>query len=974
MHTTMPRPPLHARLSPLFLAIGLAFAMPASHAATAAPAAAVEWQIPAQPLNRALNELARQAGMVLLADARLTQGRQSAPLQGRHSLPDALRQLLAGSGLQAQLQGGTTIIISAPAPIAAGAVQIGTLRVNGQGGSSMFEADDTDPADLPYTTPAASVYIGREQIERFRGTSPADIFKGVAGVQVGDSRNSGAVDVNVRGMQGQGRVPVLIDGSLQSSTVYRGYAGIADRSYIDPDLISAIRIDKGPNLSAQGAGAIGGMVSMQTLRPEDILLAGQRTGVRLRGGIQDNSVTAPTDFGSAPRTHRNKLGDPRSGFGSIAVATRQDDYDLVAAISHRSIGNYFSGTRGFKRYQLPNAWGGDDGVTQFFKKGDEVLNTANRTTSALLKANLRLPHEQKLELGYRYFDSSYGEIMPSQIYRNSTGSIPQWDPSQVRTNALTARYEWKPEGQQWLDLKANLWLTDMQSKSRNGDIFSNPLEGKPNPGDHECKECVEVLYLAKNQARRVGADLTNTSRFATAMGALKLDYGLSLQNEDIGPADSVRILDDDLNANHTLRNGKRHEQSAFASLQWQARDWLTIDAGGRFQRFDTRDRNRRAEQQYQPQGWQWVTMWDKQGDQIGAAKWYQDAQGQFTPATNPALVGGMVENYGVEPAPLDISQVDQWSGNGYVYRDAIPGLFKYSKPIRRQDHGFSPTVALTARLSDSVSLFLRDARGLRMPSLYESTMGFSATYSSPLRAERSHNREIGVSLVKDGVWSAADKLRLRLSYFDNVTHGYITRRPIPDLPAYAQNFSMANTDKYSVSGVELQSSYDRGAVFADFSGTWNRKTLICDAATAAYLRKASSWKSDIWNTPDCSPIGFSSSYVSNHIQPKLSANLTLGTRWLQEKLTLGTRLTHVGHPLARQDDKAVWQSWTGTSPQVLTQAYTLADLFASYKITPNATVDVAVDNLTDRYYLDPLTLSLMPGPGRTARVTLGVRF
>lgn len=455
-------------------------------------------------------------------------------------------------------------------------------------------------------------------------------------------------------------------------------------------------------------------------------------------------------------------------------------------------------------------------MTQFFKRGDEVLNTANRTTSALLKANLRLPHEQKLELGYRYFDSSYGEIMPSQIYRNSTGSIPQWDPSQVRTNALTARYEWKPEGQNLIDLKANLWLTDMQSKSRNGDIFSNPLEGKANPGDHECKECVEVLYLAKNQARRVGADLTNTSRFATGMGALKLDYGLSLQNEDIGPADSVRILDEDLNANHTLRNGKRHEQSVFASLQWQARDWLTVDAGGRFQRFDSRDRNRRAEQQYQPQGWQWVTMWDKDGDQLGAAKWYQDAQGQFTAATNPALVGGMVERYGEEPAPLDLSQVDQWSGNDYVFRDAIPGLFKYSTPIRRKDHGFSPTFALTARLSDSVSLFLRDARGLRMPSLYESTMGFSATYSSPLKPERSHNREVGVSLVKDGVWSASDKLRLRVSYFDNVTHGYITRRPIPDLPAYAQNFSMANTDKYSVSGVELQSAYDRGTVFADF--------------------------------------------------------------------------------------------------------------------------------------------------------------
>ncbi|MBJ7311893.1 TonB-dependent receptor [Rugamonas sp. CCM 8940] len=961
------------RRSPLPLLLALALSAPAP---TYAAPASIEFSIAAQPLGRALNELARQAGMVLLADARLTQGRVSPPLKGAFSVAEALRQLLAGSGLRAEVRADGSIILTAAPQAAAGAVQIGTLNVQGQSAAGAWSSDDdTDPADLPYTQSSSAAHIGREQIERFRGTSPADMFKAVAGVQVGDSRNSGAVDINVRGLQGQGRVPVLIDGSLQSSTVYRGYAGIADRSYIDPDLISSVRIDKGPNLSAQGAGAIGGMVSMQTLRPEDVLLPGARTGVRLRGGLQSNSVSAPDDFSATPRRERNGLLNAHSGYASVAVATTQDDYDLVAAYSRRRIGNYFAGTKGYGRYQQLDEWGDDNGVTQFFKAGDEVLNTSNTTTSVLLKGVLRLPRAHTLELGYRYFDSAFGEVMPSQIYRNSTGFIPQWNTSQVRTDAWTARYGWKPAGQSLLDFKANLWLTDMQSAARNGDIFHNPLEGKPNPGDHECKACVESLYLAKTAARRLGADISNTSLLDTRFGPLRLNYGLSLQNENIGPGKDVQIVADDINHNRTQRDGKRHEESAFIALQWKPRDWLSVDVGGRYQRYNTRDRNRMAEQLHDPRGWQWVTLYDKAGDNIGSVKWRQDDAGQFTPATNPLLTGvGMVENYGQEPVPIDPSKVDYAQPNDYVFHDDIPGAFKYSMPLERRDHGFAPSFGLTAKLSDSVSVYLRGARGLRMPSLYESTLGFSATYFSPLKAERSDNREIGLNLVKDGVWSASDKLRLKLAYFDNVTRDYITRRQIAGLPAWAQNFSMANADSYQVAGFELQSSYDRGALFGELSATYNRKTLICDAATAAYLRTKGSFLPRMKDTPDCSPIGFTTSYVSNHIQPKLSMNLTLGARLLENKLTVGTRLSHVGSPLATEDKEAQWQNSAGTATQVLTRAYTLVDLFASYKLAPNATLDLGVDNLGDRYYLDPLTLSLMPGPGRTMRLSLGVKF
>lgn len=100
-----------------------------------------------------------------------------------------------------------------------------------------------------YDRSISSVYRDKTEVERFKGAVPADIFKGMVGVNSGDARNSGALDPNVRGIQGQGRVPVTIDGTEQAITVWRGYAGANNRNYIDPMLIGGMTVEKGPALS-----------------------------------------------------------------------------------------------------------------------------------------------------------------------------------------------------------------------------------------------------------------------------------------------------------------------------------------------------------------------------------------------------------------------------------------------------------------------------------------------------------------------------------------------------------------------------------------------------------------------------------------------------------------------------------------------------------------------------------------------------
>lgn len=103
--------------------------------------------------------------------------------------------------------------------------------------------------------------LGREALDRFRGTGNAEALTQVSGLQLNNIRNeAGALDVGIRGIQGEGRVPVYVDGSLQSTHTWRGYQGESDRSYIDLDLIGQARVDKGSSIGPYGAGAVGGVV------------------------------------------------------------------------------------------------------------------------------------------------------------------------------------------------------------------------------------------------------------------------------------------------------------------------------------------------------------------------------------------------------------------------------------------------------------------------------------------------------------------------------------------------------------------------------------------------------------------------------------------------------------------------------------------------------------------------------------------
>ncbi|KWT65812.1 Iron siderophore receptor protein [Hyphomicrobium sulfonivorans] len=232
-----------------------------------------------------------------------------------------------------------------------------------------------------------------------------------------------------------GRVKTTVDDGEGSIPAYRGYLGVSNRTFLDPELLSAVAIEKGPSSGAVGGGAIGGVVSMQTIGVDDIVKSGETVGLRIRGDVGGNSASPPAVgtrggmlmgfnpsaplVGAADGMDQPGLFDFEGKFGSVAAGYKLDNIDIVGTYVRRKEGNYFAGTKGRSGFSEAYTacsgcpiWYRAGGLTHV-RAGEEVLNTSQDSTSYLLKGDVRLSEESTLKLGYVQYGNTFGELMPS---------------------------------------------------------------------------------------------------------------------------------------------------------------------------------------------------------------------------------------------------------------------------------------------------------------------------------------------------------------------------------------------------------------------------------------------------------------------------------------------------------------------------------------------------------------------------------
>ena len=260
--------------------------------------------------------------------------------------------------------------------------------------------------------------------------------------------------------------------------------------------------------------------------------------------------------------------------------------------------------------------------------------------------------------------------------------------------------------------------------------------------------------------------------------------------------------------------------------------------------------------------------------------------------------------------------------------------------------------------------------------MFESTMAFSASQNPyGVKPEHAHNWELAYVHDLTQWFTSAEHADINIAYYDNRTKDLIERD---------NSFKFDNVDEQNIRGIELSARYDNGRFFSDFGVNYVLKNEICDENSAAMLSTNNLTLAANGPIPTCFQYGFPNGYQLAQATPKLSANLSLGGRFMERRLEIGGRATYYkGYENSDLD----WYVENAVGYGGNTQGYVyfynipyswgdtlIFDAYARYKINNNLDVELTGSNLTDQYYVDPATRSAVAAPGRTFKLGLTGRF
>ena len=261
---------------------------------------------------------------------------------------------------------------------------------------------EVELGDDPYSRPAAASRIGRDEIDQFGGQNLDDVLRATPGVFTRDSVQNPGIAVNIRGMEGSGRVNMMIDGVRQNFR-FTGHEA-QGFAYVDPAFIVGVDINRGAVSGAGGAGALAGSVNFRTIGVADLISKGKDWG-----------ALASATYGT------NGTGWSESVAGAYRFS---DSFAVAGGVSKRDPRDYKNGD------------------------GETVPHTGQDLTSGIVKLEFTPNADHSLKLG--------GILHGNEFYGNSYFQ-------DVTSRQFTANYAYTP-GKDWVDLRVNAYGSYVKMK------------------------------------------------------------------------------------------------------------------------------------------------------------------------------------------------------------------------------------------------------------------------------------------------------------------------------------------------------------------------------------------------------------------------------------------------------------------------------------------------------------------------------
>ncbi|MEM6901008.1 MAG: TonB-dependent receptor [Pseudomonadota bacterium] len=233
------------------------------------------FDLPAQPLKNAVDQLIESSGLVVQTQAAFLEGKTSAAVFGQMTPVQALDLMLEGSGLSIEeFDANSVVIIPSNATFSQDTnqkepVELDEIVVEGATGSaSGFKANSSNVGTRISSEldelPLSIEIITEDAIEATRATRVTDVINLTTGAAVSGVLGGLSTTFSIRGFGAQ----VAENGSLS------GFFDSKERDTVD---VERIEVLSGPASALFGFGPPGGVINVVTKMPQDELSFSTRT-------------------------------------------------------------------------------------------------------------------------------------------------------------------------------------------------------------------------------------------------------------------------------------------------------------------------------------------------------------------------------------------------------------------------------------------------------------------------------------------------------------------------------------------------------------------------------------------------------------------------------------------------------------------------------------------------------------------------
>lgn len=815
----------------------------------------------------------------------------------------------------------------------------------------------------------------REHI--FKETQTIDqVIRSIPGAFTQQDKGSGVVSVNIRGENGLGRVNTMVDGVTQtfySTSMDSGQSGGSSQfgAAIDPNFIAGVDVNKSNFSGSNGINTLSGSANFRTLGVNDVITDDKPFGLIVKGMTGSNAT--------------------KSNFMTMAAGRKWLDnggyVGVVYGYSQREVSQDYRIGGGERLASL-----GQDILTKekeaYFRNSGYVLNSAGQWTPDLNNNNWSCNTENP-------YLADTSEV---EGFKPTSCSDYSFDPrKRVRKQILKKLKEGvNPENIPELQgIEGDTFGVKPTDKSfeDNKDQYSvAPIE----PGSLQSRSRSHLLkFEYGDDHHTLGAQLRTLDN---KIGSRKIENRNYQLNYNFN---NNRYLDLNLMAAHNI--GKTIYPKGGFFVGWLVRDKLItknaaniIDINNShtfllpkeidlkttlgFNYFTNEySKNRFPEE---------LSLFYKGASGEPGRYKYTDGQLEGTQSLLPqrsvilqpsgkqkfktvyfdtALSKGIYH--------LDYSvNFTHYAFNGeYVGYENTPT--QINEPIlHKSGHktAFNHSATLSAELSDYFMPFFTYSRTHRMPNIQE--MFFSqvsdAGVNTALKPERAETYQLGFNTYKKGVFTQDDVLGIKVvgyrSFIENYIHnvyGDWSRDGV--LPEWASvngfRLTIAHQNYQPIvkkSGAELELNYDMGRFFANLSYAYQRTNQPTNYADAS-PRPNNASNEDILKQ------GYGLSRIT--MLPKDYGRLELGTRWFDQKLTLGIAARYYGKSKrattqeeyingSRYEENTAGDRiyYAIKKTEDIKKQPIILDLHVSYEPIKDLIIKAEVQNLLDKRYVDPL--------------------